>query len=350
MSFLNQYYFNNTVLDYLIFLACTLVGLLLVWILSRFLLGRLIKRAEKTKSTVDDVITGMIKKRLVPLAYLVVLFLSIQILVFTPQISIAINAVFLALIIIMGAMFASSLLVFLFSKYWKNRNTGESNEMALRLLAYVIKAAVWIVALFLFLDNLGIKINSLIAGLGIGGIALAFAAQSVLADIFCFFSIFFDRPFEIGDYIEIDEHMGTVEHIGIKTTRLRSLSGEQLVFSNTDLTNSRIKNYKTMRKRRISFTLQVRYDTAHDSLREIPGMVKEIIDGTPCASFDRAHFSEFGDFSLDYTVVYYVLSGDYKEYMDVHQDILLKINDAFKKSNIKFAYLTSTVYFGNPQS
>lgn len=350
MPVLKRYYFNNSVLDYLIFLACALIGVLLIWLLSRFLLGRFIKRAEKTETTADNIICEIIKKRLVPIAYLIVLFFSTKLLVFTPRVYNAINTVFLALIVIMGALFVSSLLVFLFSKYWKNKNAGESNEMALRLLTFVIKLAVWIVALFLFLDNLGIKINSLIAGLGIGGIAIAFAAQAILADIFCFFSIFFDRPFEIGDYIVFGEFSGTVEHIGVKTTRLRTLSGEQLICSNTDLTSSRIRNYKTMRQRRIVFTLQVTHDTDHDRLREIPGMVKEIIEETPDTSFSRAHFAEFGEYSLDYTIVYYVLSGDYAKYMDVHQDILFKIKDAFDKSGIRFAYPTRTLHMGNPKS
>jgi small-conductance mechanosensitive channel len=157
------------------------------------------------------------------------------------------------------------------------------------------KTVVWGLALnSIVYDNIGVKITSLVTGLGIGGVAIAFAAQSALADVFCFFTIFFDKPFEIGDFIIAGDNMGTVEHIGVKTTRLRALGGEQLIASNADLTGSRIRNYKTLQQRRVSFTLGVPYDTPSESLKQIPALIREVVESTEDTSFSRAHFASFG--------------------------------------------------------
>jgi small-conductance mechanosensitive channel len=194
------------------------------------------------------------------------------------------------------------------------------------------------------MDNLGFEISAVIAGLGIGGIAVALAAQAVLGDLFSYFSILFDKPFELGDFVIVDGHMGTIEHIGIKTTRIRSLGGEQLIFSNTDLTGSRLRNYKRMEQRRIVFKLGVTYQTPIEKLKGIPSVIKNIITNIEETRFDRAHFSGFGDFSLDFEVVYHVLTGDYNRYMDTQQDINLQIAEEFERQGIEFAYPTQTLF------
>jgi small-conductance mechanosensitive channel len=188
-----------------------------------------------------------------------------------------------------------------------------------------------------------------VAGLGIGGIAVALAAQAILGDLFSYFVIFFDRPFEIGDFIIIGDFMGSIEHIGIKTTRIRSLGGEQLVFSNTDLTNSRIRNYKRMEKRRVVFKLGIVYQTTTSQVKEVPGIIKTAIENVQDTVFDRAHFATYGDFSLDFEVVYYVLSGDYNKYMDIQQDINFEIKEEFEKRGIEFAYPTQTLFLEKEQ-
>lgn len=197
---------------------------------------------------------------------------------------------------------------------------------------------------FLFLiDNLGYDITTLVAGLGIGGIAVALAAQTILGDLFSYLVIFFDKPFEIGDFIIIDDKMGTIEYIGIKTTRIRTLSGEQLICSNTDLTNSRVHNYKRMEKRRVVFSFGVIYQTAASQIKRIPGIVREIIESDAGNTFDRAHFSSYGDFSLNFEVVYYVMTPDYNIYMDRQQAINIAIFERFEQEKIEFAYPTQTV-------
>jgi len=207
-----------------------------------------------------------------------------------------------------------------------------------------LKITIWTIAVIVLLDNFGIEVSALVAGLGIGGIAIALAAQNILGDLFSYFIIYFDKPFEIGDFLIIDDYLGSIENIGIKTTRIRSLGGEELIFSNTDLVNSRIRNYKRMRKRRVLFRFGVIYQTSLEQLKEIPSIITEIVKQISGATLDRAHFSSYGDFSLDFEVVYYVNGRDYNKYMDIQQEINFKIKEEFEKRGIEFAYPTQTLF------
>ncbi len=193
-------------------------------------------------------------------------------------------------------------------------------------------------------DNLGFKISTVGAGLGIGGIAVALAAQALLGDLFAYFTILFDRPFEIGDFILLGDHMGTIERLGIKTTRISSLSAEQIVISNKDLTDSRVRNYKRMEKRRVVFRIGGTYQTPAEALKAIPDVVADVFRGIEGASLDRVHFFSYGAFSLIYEIVYYVDGNDYTKYMDIQQAANLRIYEEFEKRKIEFAYPTQTLY------
>jgi small-conductance mechanosensitive channel len=215
---------------------------------------------------------------------------------------------------------------------------------AMDALGFVLRVAVWSFVFLLALDNLGIDITALVAGLGIGGIAVALATQNILGDLFASVSIMLDKPFLVGDFLNVDEYLGSVEKIGIKTTRLRSLSGEQLVFSNNDLLNSRIRNYGRMFERRVVFSLGVTYQTPAEKLKRIPGIAREAIESQERVRFDRAHFQRYGDFALVFEMVYYVLSAEYNVYMDIQQNINLFIYERFAEEKIEFAYPTQTLY------
>jgi len=210
-------------------------------------------------------------------------------------------------------------------------------------LGLIGKIALWVILLLIILDNLNVEISSLVASLGIGGIAVALALQNILGDLFASLSITFDKPFAIGDFVVVDDFEGNVEDIGLKSTRIRSLSGEVLIFSNTDLLNSRIRNYKRLEKRRISFNVGVIYGTPVEKLQKIPGMIEGIISPLENVEFDRTHFKTLGDFSLDFSVVYHVLDPAYAAYLDVQQAINLKIYQRFEEEGIEFAYPTQTV-------
>ncbi len=227
----------------------------------------------------------------------------------------------------------------------KQRRVEEdpSAASAFGLLGFFSRVAVWSAALLLILTNLGYEIGPLLAGLGVGGVAVAFALQNILGDIFCSIAIVLDKPFVVGDFIIVDNLLGTVENIGIKTTRIRSLSGEQIVFSNADLIGSRVRNYKRMFQRRIVFAFGVVYETPIDKLQQIPITVQTIIEGFEQVRFDRAHFKEYGDFSLNFEVVYYVLVPDYNVYMDIQQEINLRLFKDFQEQGIAFAYPTREI-------
>jgi small-conductance mechanosensitive channel len=207
---------------------------------------------------------------------------------------------------------------------------------------------VWGCIVLLALDNLGVNISTLIAGLGVGGIAVALATQKILGDLFASLSIIMDRPFVVGDFLVLGNEMGTVENIGLKTTRVRSLSGEQLILSNSDLLSSRIRNYGRMFERRIVGSFGVTYDTAFEKIRKIPKMVKTAIEAQEKVRFDRAHFKSHGASSLDFEYVYYVLSPSYNTYMDIQQAINLELHRRFLEEKIEFAYPTQTVYLERP--
>ncbi|MAZ29678.1 mechanosensitive ion channel protein MscS [bacterium] len=219
-------------------------------------------------------------------------------------------------------------------------NAATASDM-INLLARIV---LYVFGLIFVLSNLGIEVTSLVAGLGIGGIAVAFALQGILSDLFASFSIYFDKPFRVGDFVIVGADMGTVEKIGIKTTRLRTLQGEELVVSNAELTTARVQNFKKMEERRIVTELGVTYETSPENVRAIDGIVREIIDGIDGIRFDRAHFKAFGDSALIFEVVYYVESDDYVQYMDAQEQFNLGLFDAFSARGIDFAYPTQTIY------
>lgn len=344
MTMIYQTFFGNRILDYLIFLGAFLAGLLVIRIFKNVILKRLKVWSRKTETTLDDFLINTFEKTLQPLLYFGAFYLTVSYLTLNPALVKAINVIGAVLLTIVGIKFSVAMLTYVFETWWLKKETDASRKQNLRGVLPVIKVIVWGVGITFLLDNLGFKISTVIAGLGIGGVAVALAAQAILGDLFSYFAIMFDRPFEPGDFIIIGDYLGTVEHVGIKTTKIRSLGGELLVFSNTDLTNSRVRNYKRMEKRRVVFKLGVTYQTTLKQVKEIPGIIMNVIKNVRNATFDRAHFLSYGDFSLIYEVVYYVMSSDYNKYMDIQQEINFAIKEEFEKRGIEFAYPTQTLF------
>jgi small-conductance mechanosensitive channel len=206
------------------------------------------------------------------------------------------------------------------------------------------KLIIWFLGVLYLLNYLGVDITAALAGLGIGGIAVALASQTILGDLFSYFVITFDKPFEIGDFLIFDDKLGVIEKIGIKSTKIRALSGEQIIVSNSNLVNSRLHNYKRMERRRVVFNFGVLYQTSAEKLKLIPAIVKAIIEENELTEFDRSHFKSYGNFSLDFENVYYIKSNDYNVYMDIQQEINLKIFEKFEQMSISFAYPTQTLF------
>ncbi len=343
-SIMEQTYLGNRVADYLIFIGLFLAGFGMIKIFKHFILRRLKKWAEKTATTIDDLLLSIIQRLILPLAYFGVFYLSVNILSLHPLLKKIIDIAGMAILMVFAARLAISLMGYGFNIYFTKRGKDVASDRSINGILVVLRLVVWALAIIMFLDNMGFKISAIIAGLGIGGIAIALAAQAVLGDLFSYFSILFDRPFEVGDFIILDQYLGTIEHIGIKTTRIRSLGGEQVILSNTDLTSSRVRNYKRMGKRRVVFKFGVTYQTSLEQLKVIPGIIEKIIKAVKDTTFDRGHFFSYGDFSLVFEVVYYVMSRDYNKYMDIQQEINFAIKKEFEARGIEFAYPTQTLY------
>jgi MscS family membrane protein len=240
-----------------------------------------------------------------------------------------------------GALWASDIVVGWVA--WYAASKAEQNRAianALHLIQLLARVVVWSIALLLILNNLGFDITALVAGLGIGGIAVALAAQNILSDLFASLAIVLDQPFVVGDFVVVGDKSGAVERIGIKTTRIRSLSGEELIVANADLLASRIHNYRRMAQRRVLFTIGVTYQTPPEKVEKLPGMLRAIVEGQERVRFDRAHFARYGEVALIYEVVYWMLSADYNACMDTQQRINFAIYRQLRDEGIEFAYLT----------
>lgn len=221
------------------------------------------------------------------------------------------------------------------------------NPVITTMMSWMLRALLWSVLLLAILGNMGVNITAFVASLGVGGVAVALAVQSILSDLFASLAIGLDKPFEIGDFIVFGDVAGSIEHIGLKTTRIRSLSGEQIVCSNTELLKNTIHNYKRMDERRIVFGFGLTYDCTPDQLRAVPDIVKTAVEATGNTRFDRAHFKQFGDSSLDFEVVYYVTDPSFNLYMDIQQQINLELISELTKAGVDFAFPTRTLHVVN---
>jgi small-conductance mechanosensitive channel len=314
----------------------------------RVLVHRIAAYARSTATPIDDVIADMLGATKRVFLVLMALYAGAQFLELPPRITKVVDNMAIVAILAQAAFWANRAIVAGLTHYLhEKQQTDAASATTVAVLGFVVRIAVWALIVLMILDNLGFNITTLVASLGIGGIAVALALQNILGDLFASLSIALDKPFVIGDFIIIDDHMGTVEYIGLKTTRLRSLSGEQIACSNADLLKSRIHNYKRMVERRILFSFGVTYQTPYAQLERIPAMVREIIEHEAKTRFDRAHFKGYGDSSLDFEVVYYVLSSDYNVYMDIQQAINLALFRRFEAEHIEFAYPTRTLYVQN---
>jgi small-conductance mechanosensitive channel len=335
---------GNSLKHWGIALGVAIAAYLVMEMIRRVLVRSLGRFAAHTKVSVDDLVVHLLKgTRGFFLAVLAVYFAT-MVLTLPAQLLTVVRWALAIATVVQGGFWGDQIIGYLVSRHLSALGEDPAAATTLSALSLLGRLVLWSVLILFGLSNLGIQINTLIASLGIGGVAVALAVQRVLGDLLASLSIVLDKPFVIGDFIIVDDLMGTVEHIGLKTTRLRSLSGEQLVFGNSDLLNSRIRNYKRMAERRILFGFGVTYDTPRDLLEKIPGIVKELITSEPQTRFDRAHFKEYGDSSLNFEVVYYVLSADYNAYMDIQQRVNLELYSRFADLGIEFAFPTRTVY------
>jgi len=345
----NYVIFQNPVQEWLLGIGVTVTFFLFILLIKRIIYRKLATFAAKTTTIWDDLLTELIGR------VHALFFLALAVSLGSLQLSLPKNVeVILDHTIGIIALIQTAVLCSHAVSFWVGRfreKKLQSNAGAVTTLTsvgFVLRMLIWTILVLIGLDNLGIDITTLIAGLGISGIAVALAIQNILGDLFASFSIVLDKPFVIGDFIIIDDYMGTVEHVGLKTTRIRSLSGEQLIFSNADLLKSRIRNYKRMFERRVVFSLGVVYQTPPEKVSMIPDIIRQAVEENERVRFDRAHFKAFGDYALLFEVVYWIQDPDYNIYMDIQQAINLYIFKQFAEETIEFAYPTQTTMLQLP--
>jgi len=345
MSFLQREFLSNSLQTWIIAVALGLAAAAALRIGTRVGISRLTKVAERTATYWDDVIVEALGATKSLFLLIVAAFIATLVLTLPPTWETVVQRVAAVALILQGGLWAIAGLDGWLGNYRRQRMQDDPAAVTtVAAIGFVGKLLLWSLVLLLCLDNLGVDVTALVAGLGVGGIAVALAAQNILGDLFASMSIVLDKPFVIGDFIVVGDHAGSIENVGLKTTRIRSLTGEQLIFSNTDILGSRIRNYGRMRERRILFAIGVIYQTPKATLERIPAMLREAVEGSEQARFDRAHFKGFGASSLDFEIVYYVRVPDYNAYMDVQQAINLRIVERFEAEGIEFAYPTQTIF------
>ncbi len=341
-------FLGNTAGRWLLAVTLLVISTLILLTLRSFLSRRIGRWVGHTANEWDDAAVETLKETRGWFLFVLALFIGSTVLTFPEahgqRIREILQTVVILALLLQLAFWGNVFIKAALERYARRKAVEDpAAVMTVSALAFVGKLILFSLLVLLALDNLGIDVTALITGLGVGGIAVALAVQNILGDLLASLSIVFDKPFVLGDFIIVGDKMGTVEKIGLKTTRLKSISGEQLVFSNNDLLQSRIQNYKRMQERRVVFKLGVTYETPRERLREIPGVIQDIIQSQSEVRFDRAHFAAFGDFSLDFEVVYYVLKPDYNLYMDVQQAIHLAIHERFEAMSVEFAFPTRTI-------
>lgn len=328
-------------------LAIALGTWVVLWAAHKALASRLSTLAMRTETKIDDMVAEVLLSTKSFTLIGISIYVGSRWIPISNQIDGLISKSFILLLLLQGLLWTNKSISFIFINFFKKKEEANpASATSIKALTFASKTAAWAIFLLLGLDNLGVNITGLMAGLGVGGIAVALAMQNILGDIFASLSIVLDKPFEVGDFIIVGDFLGTVDHIGLKTTRVHSLSGEQIVFSNSDLLKSRIRNYKQMTERRVIFSIGVTYQTPSNKLTKIGQMIKEIINKQPETRFDRANLSRFGDFAINFEIVYYLSNPDYNEYMATQERINIDILDIFNAEKIDFAYPTQTLYLG----
>lgn len=345
ITFLQYTIVGNTLQNYLFAGIMFITSLFALQIIKSIIIARIHAFSQKTKNRWDDVASTVLGSFGWLFYFVIALYTSIRFLDLKEFIHSAIDVITLIVVTFYAVRALQHIIIHSLDIILRrNADSEDPDKTILNFLENAVKATLWVGAIILILQNLGYEVGALLGGLGIAGIAIAFSLQNILEDVFSFFSIYFDKPFKKDDFIVIGQDSGTVEHIGIKTTRIKTLQGQELIMSNRELTQARVNNFKHMEYRRIVFSFGIIYETPTKSVKMIPSMIQNIIEREKMAEFDRTHFKSFGDFSLDFEVVYFVKSNEYLDYMDTQQSINLALMEQFERKKIEFAYPTKVVY------
>jgi small-conductance mechanosensitive channel len=336
---------GNTVKAWLIGVGAAVLIFIGLRLAIRIINKRVAAIAERTETHWDNIVAATLGKTKTVFLIFFAVFLASLTVGLSPQVRSIIAGITVLALLVQGGIWTNTVIRLGLREYAQKRLAGDPAALTtMNAVGFIARLALWSIVLLLALDNLNIDVTALVTGLGISGIAVALAAQNILGDLFASLTIVLDKPFVLKDFLIVNEFMGTVEYVGLKTTRLRSLTGEELIFSNADLLSSRIRNYGRMFERRVVFTVGVVYQTPREKLEKIPGIIRSAIEAQEDTRFDRAHFKSFGAYSQDFEAVYYVLVPDYNVYMDKQQAVNFYIHEQFESEGIEFAYPSQTVF------
>lgn len=345
IALLDRTLYGATLSQWLIALAVLGGVYLALSIVRRVLERRLTQLAARTATDVDDVVVDVVRRTRPYFVFIIALQAAMRVVTPEARAAAILNGISVLVVLVQVGVWGNGLIAYFADRYARQRGQEDVGSRAtIQALGYAGRFVLWALLLVTALDHFGIEVTALITGLGIGGIAVALAVQNILGDLFAALAIVLDKPFVVGDFIIVDTMMGTVEHVGLKTTRIRSLSGEQIVVSNNELLKSRIRNYKRMQERRVVFHLDVTYDTAPDVVARIPALVREVVESQAPTRFDRCHFLMWMDSSLRFETVYYVLEADYTKYADIQHAINVELLRRFNAQRIEFAFPARTLH------
>ena len=347
-NFFQQIWWGNSVQQYVVVLAEIIFIWLIYMLFKKFIVTALKKFTVKTAIQTDDAIVNAAEKFILPYIFLTIIYAVVEQLNFTEHTEHVFKVVIAVITAYYFVRFINHALQLTVILYMSRKQEPPERFKQLNGILLVIKATVWIVGVLMLIENLGYNITTIITGLGIGGIAIALAAQNILGDLFSYFVIFFDKPFEIGDFITVNTFSGTVERIGIKTSHLRSVTGEQLIVPNADMVKSTIKNFKRLETRGIIFKMNLRYDTSEEKLKALPQQIEDIIIKQPFTTFNRCHLVNFADFSITFETMYQVKTADFLIYLNTQQNIYLDILNLFREQGIDFAFPGQTFILQHP--
>jgi small-conductance mechanosensitive channel len=352
-------FWGNPIQEWATALAVAFAAAVVMILLRTFLIHRLAQVAERTETRVDDWFLRMLRNTYSIFIVILALYLGSLMLDFPKKYEVSLWRISVTAMLLQAAIWADTGV-----RVWRRRYRqaaigggvdSTAGVASTAIIDFILRLIVWVVFVLMILDNLGFNITTLVASLGIGGIAVALAVQNILGDLLASLSIVLDKPFVVGDFIIVGEYLGTVEYIGLKTTRLRGLGGDQVIFSNGDILKARIGNQTRMFSRRAAFLIRVRYGTSPEKLAAVPQMVKEIIESQEAtASFERAHLRNLGEWAIEYEVVYWIKTADYFVFMDTNQAVLLGVLTGLAERGIDIAFPTqlnlrpAEVYSGQP--
>jgi small-conductance mechanosensitive channel len=350
-QFLDRILFDNSMRQWLTACAVTLASFFALLVIRFLLVGRLGAIAKRTTTEVDDVLVELVARTKPYFLAAAALVFGSHFLVLPPTLDRYFDATFALVLLLQCGLWGAGAVDLWIQRRadLKATRSDVASVTTIRALGIGGKLVLWVIVFITALDKFGVNVSTLVTGLGIGGVAIALAVQNVLGDLFAALSIVFDKPFDVGDSIAVDQMQGTVERIGLKTTRVRSVSGEQIIISNSELLKSRIRNYKRQLDRRVVFTTDITYDTAPETVARIPGMIREVVSTQQPVRFDRSHFTAYTDSALRIETVYYVLDADYSRYLDIQQTINLELLRRFNAEKIEFAFPTRSVVLEGAQ-